>query len=253
MLYGGIVVGIGKKKKKRKTNYYVVTISDNPKMPAQASRFTHGARSFWGIIITVLVVVVVTFVALINYRSSVLTERENAYKASVVKLQQEVAELEKENDSLRDKISILSATVNEKSEVVNAIEERYVPSGFPLSVAANLSEKEEKVSEAGEEIICPTLEFTAQGGTFVLAAGEGRVLSVNEYAEDDWEIRIDHSNGYVSVYDTDCRPSIKAGDDVAKGAPLGKLGADKKEAKLKYRIILNGDYIDPRELLEIHG
>lgn len=248
------MVGIGKKRKKRKTNLYVVTISDNPKSLSQTRRLTYGVRYFWNIIFLAVIAALVAFIAVINYRNTVLSGRENVYKASVEELKAENDELKAENQKLQDEVSILTTTVNEKNVVVSAIEERSVPTGFPLSVAVDYSEGTEEKEIEGEKLECPYLEFTVNNGTFALSAGEGTVLSVTEDSVNGWEVMVDHGNGYVSCYRTgNSKPKVRQGDEVAKGSPLCEMKAEKGSSKLIYQIILDGTYIDPKEVFEIKG
>lgn len=241
------------KKKKRKENFYVVTISDNPKALTRAMRVTQGSRYFWGVVLSVLVVVLITFVSLLNYRNSVLNGRESVYISTVEKLQEENAKLKEENKVLTDKVEILSTTVQEKTEVVNAIEERSIPSGFPLSVAADFAEKEVEINEGGEDITCLAIEFSAGNGTFVLAPGDGTVKNVVEESEDNWKMEIDHGNGYVTIYNMPSKPKVRVGDEAAKGGPLCEIKSDKKSPKLLYMISFEGKYIDPDQILIING
>ncbi|MBQ0027871.1 MAG: peptidoglycan DD-metalloendopeptidase family protein [Lachnospiraceae bacterium] len=241
------------RKRKRKENYYVVTISDNPKASTHAMRMTQGSRYFWSVVISALLVVLVFFVALLNYRNSVLNGKEAVYIATVESLQSEIDRLSAENATLTDKVKILSDTVYEKSVVVDAIVERSIPSGFPLSVAADFSEKEIEVKMDGDKVICPTIEFAAKNGTFVLAPGDGKVLRVVDEGNDIWNIEIDHGNGYVTFYEMPSKPKVRDGDEVAKGGPLCELKSSDKSPTVVYKMTYNGEYINPGELLSIDG
>ena len=241
------------KRKKRKENYYVVTISDNPKALTRAFRITQGSRNFWQIVISALVVILIVFVALLNYHNSVLINREIAYKASIDELQARVNELSSENNTLNSKIAIMSDTINEKNEVVNAIEEMSIPSGFPLSVAADIKETTVQIDINDEMVDCPALELTVNNGTYVLAPGNGTVTKSIEIEDGKWEIEVDHGNEYITYYTVPNRPQVKQGDDVAKGGPICEIKSEDKEPRILYLIKYSGQYIRPDELLKIDG
>ena len=138
---------------------------------------------------------------------------------------------------------------------MNAIEERSVPTGFPLSVAADLNEKKEVLQIDGENVTRPMIEFTAPDGTYIVAAGDGTVNYVAEEISYGWEVRIDHANGYVTSYRTNTEPKVKVGDEVSRGGLLFEMKAedDDEPAKLGYQIIYNDEYINPSDILEING
>ena len=232
-----------KKRKKRRVNHYVVTVSDMPSQDTHLRRLPHGLRRLIALCILLIVVAVTVIVANNNYRASVLAAKEEAYQ------------LNEQNALLQDKVLILSETVNEKNEVVNAIEERSVPTGFPLSVAADLNEKKEVLQIDGENVTRPMIEFTAPDGTYIVAAGDGTVSYVAEEISYGWEVRIDHANGYVTSYRTNTEPKVKVGDEVSRGGLLFEMksGDDDEPAKLGYQIIYNDEYINPSDILEING
>jgi len=243
-----------KKKRRRKSNYYVVTISDNPKLSTHSRRMTGGSRQFWSIVIACIVILIIAFVAFMNYRGQLIMSKELAYQQSIEQLRAENAELKTQNDLLNEKITILSETVTQKNEVVQAIEERSLPTGFPLSIAADVNEKEEKLELDGAVVSRPMIEFTAPEGTYVLAAGDGTVTYVSEEVTYGWEVMVDHENGYVTSYRTSAEPKVKVGDEVSRGSLLFEMKADDDEpAVLAYQMKLNDEFINPTDILEING
>ena len=64
-------------------------------------------------------------------------------------------------------------------------------------------------------------------------------------------IRIDHGNGYNSLYRNDGEVMVKEGDEVVRGAILYVIGEDNTE--LGYQITYDEKYIDPMELINIDG
>ncbi len=247
-------MGTKKKKRRRKTNHYVVRISDNPRQSTQSRRSTHGSRRFWTTIILAIVFTIIVFVAFLNYRSELLVNREVSYMATIEELKEENSRLTLENEALSEKITILSETVYHKNEEVQAIAERSLPTGFPLSVAADIHEKVEDVQVDGDYTSRPTLAFTAGDGTYVLAAGDGIVSMVMEEINYGWEVQVDHGNGYVTSYRTNAEPKVKVDDEVVRGGILFEMKSENEDpAQMAYQMLKDGEYINPTDLLEING
>jgi len=247
-------VRMKKKKRRRKVNHYVVRISDNPRQATQSRRSTHGSRRFWTTVMLGVIAAIVLFVSFLNYRSELLLGREEAYMKAIGDLQEENEKLKLENETLSEKITILSETVNQKTQEVQAIEERSLPTGFPLSVAADITEKIEDVSVDGVTVSRPTLDFTASNGTYVLAAGDGVVSHVKEDVSYGWEVQVNHGNGYITSYRTGTEPKVKVDDEVVRGSILFEMKSEDDEpARLIYQMIYNDEYIDPMKMLEING
>lgn len=243
-----------RKKKKRKSIHYTLYVTDDPKVAVTSRRLSETNVNFWKVLIAILLFAFAGFVAYNNYNSSVVSARENNLKVTIDNLKEDNEKLTAENQQLTEKVNILSETINQKVEVEQTIEEKSVPTGFPLSAAADYSEKDEPLRLDGENITRPMLEFTAGDGTWVYAAGDGTVSYVGEEATYGWEVRVDHGNGYVTVYRTNTEPKVKQGDEVARGVTLYEMKSeDDDPAKLCYQIILNEEYINPTEVLDING
>ena len=67
--------------------------------------------------------------------------------------------------------------------------------------------------------------FGAQDDAKVIAAGSGTVLSIKPDSEFGHVIRIDHGNGYITVYRYSDSPKVKEGDDVTKGQLLFEVNS----------------------------
>ncbi len=244
-----------KKKKRKASYYYELTISNDPKSSVRSRRYTHVMLRIYQVLISLLVLFIIGFVGYVNYDSSVAKQREIALTQTVEQLQAENATLAAGNEELNEKISILSETVNQKIEVVAQIEEKSLPTGFPLSGSAELEEKNEELSIDGETVSRPLIEFKAADGTYVIASGDGTVSVVAEESAYGWEVRIDHGNGYVTVYRTNTEPKVKVGDEIPRGGLIFEIEKPDGEdvGKVAYQIIYNDEYIAPTEMLKIEG
>ncbi|MCR5399310.1 MAG: peptidoglycan DD-metalloendopeptidase family protein [Lachnospiraceae bacterium] len=243
-----------KKKKRRASYYYAITISNDPKTKVRSRRYTHWMLRFFEIFSAVLVLVIVGFVAYANYTGAVTATKVEALKQSLAEEQERNEELTAQNDYLNEKISILSETVNQKTEVVAQIEEKSLPTGYPLSGTADLSERYEDVKVDGEMVNVPMIEFTTSAGTYVVASGDGTVSMIKEEPVYGWEVRIDHGNGYVTIYRAGSEPKVKQGDEIPRGGLLYELETgDDGACRVAYQITNEGKYIEPTEMLKIEG
>lgn len=243
-----------KKKKKHKYHHYYVKLTSNPNIPAKNSRLSNGSLRFWQIVLTLIIIVIPCFVAYENYISTMAAAKESILLEQIAKLEEEKAELIKSNAELSDQNNILSETINQKSDVIVQMEDRKIPSGFPLSGAADYKEKDEELRLDGQTIKRPMLEFTASSNAYVVSPADGVISLVAEERTYGFEVQIDHGNGYVTSYRTATEPTVKVGEEISKGAFLVALDStDEDASKLAYQILYNDEYINPIDYLEISG
>lgn len=187
-----------------------------------------------------------------------------------------------EKKELSEKVTLLSNQLAVRIEEEEAEAQKKVPSGLPVSgkvitiesepiivatevegtgleAGTNAHGGEEGFTEAieGDEIDeniveqeIPTVVFGVKKGTLIVAAGAGEVKSVEELAEGTC-VMIDHGNGYVSVYLFRGTPKVKVGDEVLRGTLLFEVTSN--NAKFSFQILENGNYVNPMDLMEIHG
>lgn len=185
------------------------------------------------------------------------------------------AELEKKE--LSEKVTLLSNQLTAWIEEEEAQAQKKVPTGLPVSgkVITIESEpiiiatepdgtgQEETDDEAAEndgetaedeetvvEQEIPTVVFGVKKETQIVAAGAGEVKSV-ESGADGTSVMIDHGNGYVSVYLFKGNAKVKVGDEVLRGTLLFEVTSN--NAKFSFQILENGNYVNPMDLMEIHG
>ncbi len=181
----------------------------------------------------------------------VLTMSEKNKELSV-ELEEIMAErdlLANENEELKEKVLILSDTVNskvkEEEEREAEIAKAFIPTGFPLKGTATY--QEENTVLDGQAIA----EFEAAQGTNVIATAQGTVSSIAGDANAGYIIMVDHGNGYYSVYRNGSKPKVETGAAVTRETVMYEI-EDGKET-LGYQIIENNVYIDPLSLMEIYG
>ena len=99
------------------------------------------------------------------------------------------------------------------------------------------------------------LDYTAQSGAKVLAAYDGTVESVTDTILDDTVIVIAHKDDIRSVYKSlDSAVSVKEGDTVVTGQPIGTISASQiveksQGAHLHFEATVNGNIVDPSDYL----
>ena len=89
-------------------------------------------------------------------------------------------------------------------------------------------------------------------GTGVLASDNGTVVIATEKGSYGKYIKIDHENGYVTLYAHLSAISVKQGQKVAKGATIGKVGSTGRSTgpHLHYEIMKNGATVNPLDYVK---
>lgn len=233
----------------KKTKYMIMLFSNSRKGGIKQMSIGPAVVRF----VMVIQVAVVVVLAVFYYKSSrqgeqiVVLEKQNQEQADkIAKLEVENADLAALREELRDKVTILSDTINQKVEEEEALEEAraaaHMPVGFPMSSSAALEEAD------SEE---PMVKLTGSEGNSVIASGDGFVLSVATDSVYHNCIKIDHGNGYVSIYRNNGDVMVKEGDEIVRGAILYVMGEENTE--LGYQVTYDEKYIDPMELINIDG
>lgn len=245
--------GAQKGKRKRKTNYTLMLFVDSKE--GRIRQMGIGPTLIESVSVTVLAVIVVLLLLCFGFKHRINTlEAERAadmetiegQAADILKLQEENADLIDLREELTDKVIILSDTINMKVEAEEEQEQMraqtHMPVGFPMSASASLEES------AGED---PMVKLNGTAGNSIIASADGTVVSITTDSSYLHCIKIDHGNGYNSIYRNDGDVMIKEGDEVVRGAILYVIGEDNTE--LGYQITYDDKYIDPMDLINIDG
>ena len=97
------------------------------------------------------------------------------------------------------------------------------PLAYALPTTAAVIEGLGNVSAAG--VRSRGIRFATPRGSPILAPAAGRILFASAFREHDGIIVIDHGRGWTSLV-IDVAPSVRAGDRVRRGAPLGRALGD---------------------------
>lgn len=233
-------------KRKRKFNYTLMLFADSK--DGHIRQMGIGPTLIESLAVIVLTAIIV--LSIICYRDAkrieVLEEETAGQREQIAQLTEENADLVSLREELTDKVIILSDTINQKVEEEEAMEEvraqAHMPVGFPMSSSASLE-------EAGGEN--PMVKLNGAEGNSIIAAADGTVASITTDSGYLHCIRIDHGNGYSSIYRNDGEAMVKEGDEVVRGAILYVIGEDNTE--LGYQITYDDKYIDPMDLINIDG
>ena len=233
-------------RRKRKVNYMLMLFMDSKEGRIRQMGF--GPVLVESMVVIGLAVVIV--LAVVCYRSN---KKIETLMAETAQQQKDIEELTAEKEDLislrkelSNKVIILSDTINLKVEEEEALEQAqaqaHMPVGFPLSASASVEASE------GEN---PMVKLNGSEGSSVIASADGTIISITTDSGYLHCIRIDHGNGYTSIYRNDGDVMVKEGDEVVRGAILYVIGEDNTE--LGYQIMYEEKYIDPMGLINIDG
>lgn len=237
------------RRKKGKVKYNVLFVPDVATADVKKFSIKLGVLSRIAVVILLIISIALIYCYFLTNHMVEVNESMTVLRTERGELQAKIEELESENTQLQQKVLILSDTVNEK---VKQEEERlakeameYVPSGYPLKGTATFDTNE--VDDNGNTI----LKFMGSEGTNVVAASKGVVESVSGNEADGFVVTVDHQNGYKSIYLNGSLPKVTEGDMVTRETVIYVMTPDHEG--LGYQIVLDGQYIDPLEVMEIYG
>ncbi len=234
------------KKRGRKYNYTLMLFADSKEGNIRQLRIDSVVVET---IAAALVVLLIALAVACSHRGkelALLRETSAQQAAQIRKLEEENAELNLRQEELSQEVVVLSDTINRKVEEEEAKAEREaracMPVGFPMTASASVEQVD------AEE---PMVKLTAAANGNIMAAGAGVVSSVTSDSDYLHCVRVDHGNGYISLYRNDGEVLVKEGDEVIRSSIIYVIGED--NAELGYQIICDGKYVDPMELLNIDG
>ena len=208
-----------------------------------------------------LLTLVTFLIALAMVATVVVTLRENReLKEEIDLLNSQKEELnqvyQKDKTEMQEQITLLSNQVAEQIAREEEEAQRHYPNGLPVTGKVTINSKPQIDPDVSPEVL-PDKElrkivvFGAQNGAKVIAAGSGKVLSIKTDAEFGHVVRIDHGNGYITIYRYNDTPKVKEGDDVTKGQLLFEVNF--VTSSVGYQIQYDKEFIDPMDVMEISG
>ena len=91
------------------------------------------------------------------------------------------------------------------------------------------------------------LDFAVPAGTPVRAPAAGKVILVGDYFFNGRTVFVDHGQGLISMFCHLSQIGVQVGDELARGAVLGKVGATGRATgpHLHWNVSLNDARVDP--------
>lgn len=237
-----------KSQKKTRNKYAVMLVKEHED---GAISTHHIGTALCEFILGALFIIILVCICVIIYDSVSLKKLRSEVVNQIVQIndlteQNEI--LSVENDSLSSKVSVLSETVTKKAATEEAMtqeeSENAIPKGFPLSGGTS-------TMTSGTDDNSPILQFDASAGINIVSSGTGTVLAIEDDADYGHRIIIDHGNGYRSIYRNSGEPLVKEGETLGKGYILFSIGNGNE--KIGYQIMIDNQYVDPMEVIEING
>lgn len=233
-------------KRRRRFNYTVMVFADSREGGIRQLRIDPAVIE--SLFVILLAVIIILGLVSSRRKDAILSlefEKEK-YLEEIQVLEQENENLSLLHDELTEKVTILSDTINQKVEEEEAKEaaeaQAHMPAGFPMTSSASMKQADT------EE---PMVKLTGSEGNSIVASGAGIVLSITTGSDYLHCVKIDHGNGYVSIYRNDGEVMVREGDELVRGSILYVIGEENTE--LGYQIMYNEKYMEPMELLNIDG
>lgn len=234
---------------KRKESFSILLTSNTGGNSRQFHLSVFWVRLFFGLFFLLCAVAIAMAVLYSNgYRE------QEALRGQLKEQEQRVKELEAERDQLNEeKMTLMSANEElqkaeaEKEELLDAVPEKNtaVPALYPYSGTGIL------ISSYTEEQ--PYLAINARPGGNVVAAGDGKVITVGSDETYPSIIEVEHGEGYITRYL--CRHSadvkLQEGAQVKAGDALYPITDE--DTELNYQVIFEGEAIDPLTVIEAKG
>ncbi len=264
------------KKRKFKKHYTIAVTSD---YPGDSTRYYKARFNIFKVATRVTFLVVLIAVGLTAFEFYELDKMESKLRifremvaeqdATIARLGAEKTDLASANEVLQDKVA--KATIQEEKNQAE-FEARHFPSGFPLTGSAHIVDPEEFFAQAEnpDEVTAfynailsakkkeqetgpvePYVFFTMSDISDVVASGDGQVISVTDDTVFGKCVRIDHGNGYVSIYKNGGDPKVSVGDSVVRGAIIFVGGESNNY--LEFQLMKDGELIDPMDVMDIEG
>lgn len=173
---------------------------------------------------------------------------ENAQPMSAAEIDRQVAQLLVEIQSRTDQLDTIGMHLMQQN-----LKKATFPSGAPVHAGYNSSSYGWRPDPfTGQKAFHKGLDFMADSGTTIHAAGDGIVTQAERLPDYGNIVRVDHGFGLDTRYAHVSGFLVKVGDRVAKGQPIATVGSTGRSTgpHLHYEVRLNGVPLDPRKYLQ---
>ncbi len=235
-------------KKKAVTRYNILVV------PEGGGNIKSFRTSVDFIIIVILLIIALIAAAVLyvvnnlNIEDSFRSQKE-VLEEEIKSLSEDMIVLQADNENLQNQLRTANALLESKSveeELEQQTEEvdlSYVPTFLPVSGTVSIPSPytDEK----------KYITFTTGAGSKVVAAADGVVVYAGESVEHGYSVKVNHGNGYETIYYEDSTPYVAEGMKVKRGDTLYEVNND--DQVLTYQISYEGEFIDPYTIMDIDG
>lgn len=230
----------------------------------------------------ILIILLVLVCSAMFYWQNQLTKQLEEAKRVISTMDEQIASY-KENEAnyiaasaeQQEKIQLLSDTLNSKSEQLTAYQDAetalHVPNGYPVKGSATvlsggLLDEEEMEGENIQEFLEgyhdfqegdgeyepePNILFMVSEGTCITATGTGKVADIQISDNGLKYLKINHENGYESIYKCIGNVLVNVGDSVSSGSVL--MSVTENASYFEYQIRYEDSFINPKDCMIING
>jgi len=264
---------MAKKRRKIKKHYTIAVTSD---CSGDKTKYYRSRFNIFKVMLRTMFLVVVLGIGLTVFEFYELEQMESKVRVfkSIISEQEELiktlgeekAELASQNQILNNTVAM---SVKEDEEAAAEYAKRHLPSGFPLSGSASIADPEEFFAEEMDDTTAyfeailaeketkeeteeePITLFVMTEISDVIATADGSVVAI--YQDDVYGqcVKIDHGNGYVTIYKNNSESKVHVGDEVVKGAIIF-VGGDENNF-LGYQVTYENEFVEPLQIMSING
>lgn len=271
-----------RKHRKIKKHYTVAVTSDYSVSKTKYYRSRINIFSFSIIVMVVVFLMAAGLTAYEFYEINQMESKLGVLRDTISKQEKIIDDLGAEKAELSARNQILNNTIamtaQEEEKRLQEEAARHYPDGFPMTgsavltdletILANMnsvsddttdsSENTEATKNEDSSLPVPTvnesdmlLVFQMSSTSDVVSSADGVVMEITSDNVFGNCVKIDHENGYVSVYRNSGAPKVSTGDVVVGGSILFVAGEDNN--LLGYQICKDNVYIDPYTMMVIDG
>lgn len=265
---------MARRKRKIKKHYTIAVTSD---YSADTTKYYRSRFNIFRVMVRTMILVVVLGIGLTAFEFYEINQMQSKivlFREIISEQEEIISELGKEKANLESQNQVLNNTVarnikeDEEAERIN--KERHTPSGFPLTGSASIEDPEEFFAEEMDattayfeailaatekkeavEDETPIVLFVMSDVSDVVAVADGTVIDICDDTVYGKCVKVDHGNGYVTIYKNNSDAKVYLGDEIVRGAIIFVGGEDNNY--LGYQVTYNGTYIDPMHVIEING
>lgn len=246
---GGMETDMERQRHKRKESFSILLTSNTGGNSRQFHLSVFWVRLFFSLFFLLCIAAIAMAVLYSNG-----SKRQEALRVQIREQEQRLKELEAEMDELEEeKVTLVMANEElqkaeeEQKELLDAVPEKdtSIPTLYPYSGTGILISS----YTADQQY----LAINARPGGNVVAAGDGKVITVGSDETYPSIIEVDHGGGYITRYLCRRGADIKLQEGAQVKAGDALYAITDEDTELNYQVIFEGEAIDPLTVIEAKG